>query len=40
MNSYTLYFLTTPRATVLGSDVSTLVYKLVDTVIGAVTALD
>jgi uncharacterized protein YjiS (DUF1127 family) len=40
MNPYTLYPLTTPQSTVFGSDVSTLVYKLVDTVIGAVTALD
>ena len=40
MNPYTLYPLTTPRAIVLGSDVSTLAYKLVDTIVGAVAVLE
>jgi uncharacterized protein YjiS (DUF1127 family) len=40
MNPYTLYPLTAPRGTVLGSDVSTLAYKLVDSIASAATVLD
>ncbi|MFP6742292.1 MAG: DUF1127 domain-containing protein [Alphaproteobacteria bacterium] len=40
MNPYSLYPLTTPQGSLFGADVSALAYKLVDTVIGAVTALD